>query len=39
MASVEVKIEPEEVQPSTSGGDGQEVREQVSSQQVTGEQI
>ena len=39
MASVEVKIEPEEVQPSTSGGDGQEVSEQVSSQQVTGEQI
>ena len=39
MASMEVKIEPEEVQLSTSGGDGQEVSEQVSSQQVTGEQI
>ena len=39
MASVEVKIELEEVQLSTSGGDGQEVSEQVSGQQVTGEKI
>ena len=39
MASVEVKTELEEVQPSTSGGDRQEVSEQISSQQVTGEQI
>ena len=39
MASVEVKIEPEEVQPSTSGGDGQEVSEQVSGQQVSGQQV
>ena len=39
MASVEVKTEPKEVQLSTSGGDGQEVSEQMLSQQVTGEQI
>ena len=39
MASVEVKREPKEVQPSTSGGDGQEVSEQVLGQQVTGEQV
>ena len=39
MASIEVKTEPEEVQPSTSGGDGQEVSEQVLRHQVTGEQV
>ena len=39
MASVKVKMEPEEVQPSTSGGDGQAVSEQVLGQQVTGEQV
>ena len=39
MASVKVKKELKEVQLSTSGGDGQEVSEQVSSQQVTGEQV
>ena len=39
MALVEVKPEPEEVQPSTSGEDGQEVSEQVLSHQVTGEQV
>ena len=39
MASIEVKTELEEVQLSTSGGDGQEVSEQVSSHQVTGEQV
>ena len=39
MVSIEVKTEPEEVQPSTSGGDGQEVSEQVLSHQVTGEQV
>ena len=39
MASVKVKMEPEEVQLSTSGGDEQGVSEQVSGQQVTGEQV
>ena len=39
MALVKVKTEPEEVQPNTSGGDEQEVSEQVSGQQVTGEQV
>ena len=39
MGLAEVKREPKEVQPSTSGGDGQEVSEQVSGQQVTGEQV
>ena len=39
MAMAEVKREPKEVQPSTSGGDGQEVSEQVSGQQVTGKQV
>ena len=39
MASAEVKMEPEEVQPSTSGRDKQEVSEQVVGQQVTGEQV
>ena len=38
MASVEVKTEPEEVQPSTSG-DEQGVSEQVVGQQLTGEQV
>ena len=39
MASAKVKMEPEEVQPSTSGGDEQGVSEQVLGQQVTGEQV
>ena len=39
MASAEVKMEPEEVQPSTSGGDEQGVSEWVLGQQVTGEQV
>ena len=39
MASVKVKMELEEVQLSTSGGDEQEVSEQVSGQQVTGQQV
>ena len=39
MALVKVKMEPEEVQLSTSGGNEQEVSEQVSGQQVTGEQV
>ena len=39
MASVKVKMEPQEVQPSTSGGGEQGVSEQVASQQVAGEQV
>ena len=39
MASMKVKMEPEEVQPSTSGGGEQGVSEQVVSQQVAGEQV
>ena len=39
MASVKVKMEPEEVQPSTSGQSEQGVSEQVVSQQVAGEQV
>ena len=39
MASAKVKIEPGEVQPSTSGRDEQGVSEQVLGQQVTGEQV
>ena len=39
MASVEVKKEPKEVQLSASGGDGQEVSEQVSGQQITGKRV
>ena len=39
MASAKVKTEPEEVQPSTSGGDKQGVSEQVLGQQLTGEQV
>ena len=39
MASAEVKMELEEVQLSTSGGDEQGVSEQVLGQQVTGEQV
>ena len=39
MASAKVKTEPEEVQPSTSGGSEQGVSEQVVSQQVAREQV
>ena len=39
MASAKVKMELEEVQLSTSGGDEQGVSEQVLGQQVTGEQV
>ena len=39
MASAKVKMEPEEVQLSTSGGVEQGVSEQVVSQQVAGEQV
>ena len=38
MASLKVKMEPEEVQPSTSGGEEQGVSEQVVSQQVEGKE-
>ena len=39
MASAEVKMEPEEVQPNTSGGDEQGVSEQMLGTQVAGEQV
>ena len=39
MASAKVRMEPEEVQLSTSGGVEQGVSKQVVSQQVAGEQV
>ena len=38
MASAKVKMEPEEVQPSTSGGSEQVVSQQVAGEQVEGEE-